>query len=77
MATDFDAESLDGYPRVPCPRCGRSLACVGMVTVHGGEATPVYQCEDCVTPFLIEGVSFDGAYTFTLDAAGRPVDHEL
>jgi hypothetical protein len=77
MEIDFDGAAGDKFGRVPCPRCGRLLDCVGMIAGHGETPTPVYQCEACVTPFEMEGETFDAVYTFTLDAAGRPVDHQL
>ena len=74
---DLSGDDVGKYPPVACPRCFRPLACSGTIAVHGAEPTPVYQCDDCVTPFVLDGVTFDAAYTFTLDAAGRPRDHEL
>ena len=77
MEIDFDGEAAERYADVPCPRCFRPLACVGTIAVHGADPTAVYQCDECVTPFRLGDWMFEAAYTFTLDPAGRPVDHQL
>lgn len=35
---------------------------------------PVYQCDECLVPWTVEGETFEAAYTFAVDAAGRPFD---
>jgi hypothetical protein len=57
----------------PCPKCGRTLAHSGEVEVEGADF-PVFQCDDCVTPWAVEGEVFDTAFTFAVDADGNPFD---
>jgi hypothetical protein len=57
----------------PCPKCGRTLARSGEIEVEG-TAFPVFQCDECVAPWQVEGEVFDTAYTFAVDADGQPFD---
>jgi hypothetical protein len=57
----------------PCPKCGRRLRRSGEVTVEGA-AFPVFQCDECIMPWTVEGEVFDTAYTFAVDAEGQPFD---
>jgi hypothetical protein len=57
----------------PCPRCGRRLIRSGEVEVEG-TAFPVFQCDECVIPWEVEGETFDTAFTFAVDAQGKPFD---
>jgi hypothetical protein len=57
----------------PCPKCGRTLTRSGEVEVEGADF-PVFQCDECVTPWTVEGEVFDTAFTFAVDADGNPFD---
>jgi hypothetical protein len=57
----------------PCPKCGRTLTRSGEVEVEG-TAFPVFQCDECITPWKVEGEVFDTALTFAVDADGKPFD---
>jgi hypothetical protein len=57
----------------PCPKCGRTLQRSGEVTIEGADF-PVFQCDECITPWTVEGEVFDSAFTFAVDAAGKPFD---
>ena len=61
------------YPNFPCPKCQRSLAPSGELTVDGA-TFPVYQCDDCLVPTVMFGAPTEVNYTFYLDADGKPVD---
>ena len=45
----------------------------GEVEVEG-TTFPVFQCDECITPWNVEGEVFDVAYTFAVDAEGKPFD---
>jgi hypothetical protein len=45
----------------------------GEVEVEGA-AFPVFQCDECMTPWKVEGEVFDTAFTFAVDAQGKPFD---
>lgn len=55
--------------RFPCPRCGRLLAANGVVEVEG-VAFPVFQCDECISPWEVEGETFETAYTFAVGKDG-------
>ena len=57
----------------PCSRCGRTLARSGEVEGEGA-AFPVFQCDECMAPWEVEGETFDIAFTFAVDADGKPFD---
>lgn len=57
----------------PCPKCGRRLQRTGEVEVDGA-TFPVFQCDECIVPWRVEGEEFDTALTFAVDAAGKPFD---
>jgi hypothetical protein len=57
----------------PCPKCGRRLQRSGEVEVEGA-ALPVFQCDECTNPWEVEGEVFDTAFTFAVDAQGKPFD---
>ena len=57
----------------PCPKCGRTLRRSGEVTIEGADF-PVFQCDECMAPWEVEGQVFDTAFTFAVDAAGKPFD---
>jgi hypothetical protein len=57
-----------------CPRCGRPLSQVGEATVDGTTTYPVFQCDDCIVQADLGGAQFPAAFTFALDADGRPFD---
>jgi hypothetical protein len=54
---------------VKCPQCGREPA--GEATLPDGRKVPVYQCDTCTREVEFDGVMFEVAVTFVLDA-GRP-----
>jgi hypothetical protein len=56
-----------------CPKCGRKLARSGDVEVEG-TTFPVRQCDECTTPWTVDGEAFDTAFTFAVDAKGKPFD---
>jgi hypothetical protein len=33
---------------------------------------PVFQCDECIDPWKVEGETFDTALMFAVDAQGRP-----
>ena len=57
----------------PCPRCGRRLPRSGEVEIEG-TTFPVFLCNECMTHWTVEGGEFDVAYTFAVDAEGKPFD---
>ena len=57
----------------PCPKCGRRLQRSGEVEIEG-TTFPVFQCDECIAPWKVEGEVFDTAFTFAVDAEGRPFD---
>ncbi len=57
----------------PCPKCGRRLQRSGEVEVEGA-TFPVFQCDECIVPWEVEGEVFDTAFTFAVDAEGKPFD---
>lgn len=61
--------------RIPCPKCGRSLAPAGEVD-DGRTVKPVYQCDECLTVGELFGKPFELPLTFTLDENGNPVPAE-
>ena len=61
------------YPSFPCPKCGRSLEPTGEVSLNGGPALPVYQCDDCVTIAEAGGMKAEVALTFIVKD-GRAFD---
>jgi hypothetical protein len=60
---------------VPCPKCGRSLAPAGELTVLDS-TFPVYTCDECVFrgDFLGQPLDMDLPLTFCINSAGRPFD---
>jgi hypothetical protein len=61
----------------PCPRCNRRLQINGELTIDGSpEPLPVFQCDECITPWTVDGETFDTAFTFVVDAQGRALHHE-
>lgn len=61
------------HPRVPCPKCNRSLAAEGEATVDD-QAMPVYSCDECVMTADFCGEKMELPLTFAVDAAGRKFD---
>jgi hypothetical protein len=57
----------------PCPKCNRLLRRSGEVKVED-ITFPIFQCEECTSPWTVEGEVFDTAYTFAVDAQGQPFD---
>ena len=57
----------------PCPRCGRTLKRSGEVAVEGADF-PVFQCDDCILQVEMYGEPFQVAFTFAVDAQGKPFD---
>jgi hypothetical protein len=57
----------------PCPKCGRRLTRSGEVEIEG-TTFPVFQCNECMTHWTVEGEEFDVTYTFAVDAEGKPFD---
>jgi hypothetical protein len=53
-----------------CPKCKRMLTPAGEVECEG-RTLPVYQCDECVVPWEVEGRTFDSALTFAVDAEGN------
>lgn len=63
------------YPAHPCPKCQRRLKAAGEVTI-GGQAYPVYLCDECLAVWDFDGARFETALSFAVDAAGRLIDPE-
>jgi hypothetical protein len=59
--------------RFPCPKCNRLLESTGEVVVEG-HTCPVYQCDECIVPWTVEGEEFETAFTFAVGADGKPFD---
>ncbi len=59
-----------------CPKCGRTLQASGETDVEGGPPLPVYQCDECISIWTVEGEDFETALTFAVDQRGRVVDPE-
>jgi len=59
--------------RIPCPKCGRSLAPDGEA-VLGDQVFPVYSCDECVMTVEMFGETMELPLTFALDADGKPFD---
>ena len=57
----------------PCPKCSRLLRRSGEVAVEDA-VFPVFQCDECVVPVQMFGEPFDAAFTFAVDADGKPFD---
>jgi hypothetical protein len=57
----------------PCPRCGRTLRRSGEVEVEGADF-PVFQCDECIVRAEMYGEPFEVAFTFAVDALGKPFD---
>ncbi len=55
----------------PCPKCGRQLAPMGVVSVSGGPELPVYQCDECLVMGDALGVKMELALTFCVAENGR------
>jgi len=60
-------------PNHPCPKCGRLLAPSGVMAVEGAEF-PVYQCDECISPWTLEGETFECALTFCVGEDGEVFD---
>jgi hypothetical protein len=58
---------------MPCPGCRRSLEPTGEIDMDGQKLT-VYQCDDCVVSWKLEGQEFPAALTFAIDEDGRMFD---
>jgi hypothetical protein len=60
----------DTFPR---PKCGRKLQRSGDVEVE--DATfPGFQCDEYIGTWKVEGENFETAFTFAVDAEGKPFD---
>jgi hypothetical protein len=59
--------------RFPCPKCNRSLESTGEVVVES-QTCPVYQCDECMVPWTVEGQEFETALTFAVGPDGKPFD---
>jgi hypothetical protein len=57
----------------PCPRCNRTLLRSGEVEIEGTEF-PVFQCDECLVQADMFGEPFEVAFTFAVDAEGKPFD---
>jgi hypothetical protein len=71
MAHGWHTESAFMIDTFPCPKCSRLLRRSGEVEVEG-TTFPVFQCDECITPWNVEGEAFDVA--FTVDAEDKPFD---
>jgi hypothetical protein len=60
---------------VKCPGCSTPLQATGELDVDG-TTYGVFQCERCILPWTVDGVTLDAALTFALDTDGRVLDHE-
>ena len=60
-----------------CPKCNRTLRRNGQVDVEG-QAAPldVFQCDECLVPWNVDGQQFDTALTFAVDRHGQVLDPE-
>src|SRR5437764_11923739 len=70
QAHGWHTESAFMIDTFPCPRCSRLLRRSGEVDIEGA-TFPVFQCDECVVPWAVEGQVFDGALTFAVDAEGK------
>lgn len=61
------------YPKIPCPKCSRSLPPSGELTIES-QVFPVYQCDECFVQRDVFGEMMDLPFTFYLNADGQPVD---
>jgi hypothetical protein len=57
----------------PCPKCGRNLEQSGEATV-AGQKFPVFQCDECIVETKMFGEPVEVAFTFAVDAMGKPFD---
>lgn len=57
----------------PCPRCNRNLRRSGEVLAES-VALGVFQCDECMDHWEVEGERFPTAFTFAVDEAGRVLD---
>ena len=57
----------------PCPKCDRLLTRSGEVEVEGA-TFPVIRCDECVVQAEMYGEPFETAFTFAVDAEGKPFD---
>ena len=58
-----------------CPKCKKELATCGEMDVDGKQFI-VFQCDDCVTSWEVDGERFDAALTFAVDSDGNYFDAE-
>lgn len=57
-----------------CPKCGNACALEAVVEAPGSPDLRVFQCGACLVPWEFDGVTFQIAYTFGVDTAGRVVE---
>ena len=50
----------------PCPKCGRQLAPMGVVSVSDNDELPVYQCDECLVMAEALGVKAEVSLTFVV-----------
>ena len=77
-ATRFRVEDTpNDWPSFKCPKCGRDLACAGVLTVHlehEDREVPTYQCDECLMTIDLGGTAMEVALTFAVDKNGQAFD---
>ena len=64
-------------PSFPCPRCNRLCRSSGEVTADGfPQPLHVYQCDECLTIWEVEGRRFETALTWAASSGGPALDPE-
>lgn len=61
------------HPTHACPKCGAACEQTGEFDWQG-ETFPVFQCDACEVPWVVEGETFPTVLTFSVDASGNAFD---